>query len=688
MRPAAVAVTASAQPGRRHWQAGRDAMARREFAQAARAFTRATRASPRDTLYWLNLANAERHGGAFERAESAARQVLALEPAHALARQLLGDVLASQHRYADSVQVLAGLEADGLLEPGAMVRQASMLIALQRPAEALELLFRALAREPALVQAHAVMAEACRDLGMKREAAECMKTVLALDPRQLEGMSHLSHEKRHVFDWQDFDGELQRIETELATSPPGLARATAPLALLALPLSPLLQRTGAEQESARLAWLNPMLPPLAAAEAAERRGRTRLRLGFVSYDFREHPVAQLMVELFERLDRKRFELLLYSAGPDDGSPLRARVLAAADRVVELRGLSDPQAAARVRADGVDLLVDLMGHTRGTRLGLFACRPAPVQLSYLGFPGSTGAAFIDYIVADAVTAPLGHEAHFSEKIAQLPGCFQPNGRWRPLPQPMARAEAGLPEGAFVLCAFNHSYKILPEAFDTWCRVLLRVPRAVLWLKESNAQLADNVRREAAARGIAAERIIFAPKVGYAEHFSRLALADVFVDTWPYNAHTTAADALWAGLPVLTLPGESLASRVAASVLAAVGLEGLAMGSADEYEAALVTMAGDQSILAGLRAHLVANRLELPLFDSAGHTRRFEALLDRMWQRWCSGQLPEHLPEHLPAHLPERPPGHPPGHEPELLAQHRPQPPSVPLQAVPASVLESG
>ena len=650
MRAAAAASGGKAQPGRAHWQVGREAMARREFSLAAHAFTRATKASPKDVLYWLNLANAERHAGAFERAEAAARRVMGLDPAHALARQLLGDVLASQHRYADSVAVLAGLEAEGLLEPEAMVRQASMLIALQRPAEAMELLFRTLAREPALVQAHAMLAEACRDLGLKREAAECMKTVLALDPRQLEAMSHLSHEKRHVFDWRDFDAELQRIELELATSPPGLARATAPLALLALPLSPVLQRVGAEQESARMAWLNPLLPLLAPAEVAERQGRQRLRLGFVSYDFREHPVAQLVVELFERLDRERFELVLYSAGPDDGSALRARVLGAADRVVELRGLSDPQAAAQVRADGIDLLVDLMGHTRGTRLGLFAARPAPVQLSFLGFPGSTGAGFIDYLVADAVTAPLGHEAHFSEKIAQLPGCFQPNGRWRPLPQPMARAEAGLPEDAFVLCAFNHSYKILPEAFDSWCRVLHRVPRAVLWLKVSNAQLHDNVLREAAARGIAPSRIFFAPKVGYAEHFSRLALADVFVDTWPYNAHTTAADALWAGLPVLTLPGESFASRVAASVLAAVGLEGLAMASVADYEAALVTMATDPEVLPGLRAHLESQRMALPLFDSPGYTRAFEQLLGRLWQRWCAGLPPAHVPAQVPAQAP--------------------------------------
>jgi predicted O-linked N-acetylglucosamine transferase (SPINDLY family) len=207
--------------------------------------------------------------------------------------------------------------------------------------------------------------------------------------------------------------------------------------------------------------------------------------------------------------------------------------------------------------------------------------------------------------------------------------------------MTRAQAGLPEDAFVMCTFNHTYKIGPQAFDAWCRVLHRVPRAVLWLKETNRQLHENVRREAAARGIAPERIVFAPVVSYEAHFSRLALADVFVDTWPYNAHTTAADALWAGVPVLTLPGESFASRVAASVLAAVGLEGLAMGSIDDYESALVTMARDPEVLAGLRAHLVDNRLALPLFDSPAYTRRFEALLATLWQRWCRGEVPAHL-----------------------------------------------
>jgi predicted O-linked N-acetylglucosamine transferase (SPINDLY family) len=633
---------AARRAGTRHWERGREHMSRREWNEAARAFTRATEAAPSDELYWLNLAQAERRAGALERAEAAARRVLLLQPGHALALQMLGETLAQQHRYAESAEVFAQLEASGTLDPEAMVRHGSMLMALHRPREAFDVLMRALSRKPALLKGHAVLADACRDLGLKREAAECMKTVLALDPGNLEALNHLSFEKRHIADWNGFDEDLDRIAAALAGSPPGLARVTAAFAALSLPLPPALQRVGAEQESAAIGWAAAPLPPLGAAERATRAARSRVRVGFVSYDFREHPVSQLLVEMLEGLDRTRFELLLYSSGPDDGSALRARLQRTADHFVDLRGLSDAEAAARLRADGVDIAIDLMGHTRGHRLGVFASRPAPLQLGFLGYPGTTGAGFIDHFVGDAITAPLAHEAQFSEKIAQLPGCFQPNGRWRPLPQPMSRAEAGLPEGAFVMCAFNHTYKIGPEAFDTWCRVMRRVPHAVLWLKETNRQLHDNVRREAAARGVAPERIVFAPQLSYEAHFSRLALADVFVDTWPYNAHTTAADALWAGVPVLTLPGESFASRVAASVLAAVGLEGLAMASVADYEAALVTMATDAEVLPGLRAHLVDNRLQLPLFDSAGYTRRFEALLGALWGRWCAGLPPAHLP----------------------------------------------
>ncbi len=626
--------------GHRDWQSGRDHVGRKDWAGAAKAFARATRATPGDVLYWVNLANAQRNGGEFEAAATAARQALKIDAGNVLALQVLGESLAQMHRYAESVEVFARLQSLGHLEPEAMVRQASMLQALQRHGEAMDLLLRALGAMPHLVRGHALLADACRDLGLKREAVECMKTVLALEPGNLEALSHLSFEKRHLCDWADLAQDIQGIQDEVLNSPPGMARVAAAFGLLSLPLDPALQLVAARGESAALAWQATALPALSSADIQTRRNR-KPRLGWVSYDFREHPVSQLLVELLEQIASDKFEVLLYSAGPDDGTPLRQRVVAAADRFVDIRGLSDAQAAAQMRSDGVDILIDLAGHTRGHRGGVFAARPAPVQVSFLGYPSSTGGDFMDYFIGDPLVTPLDLAGHFTEKLAQLPQCFQPNGRWRPLPQPMRRSEAGLPDNAFVMCAFNHTYKILPEAFDAWCAVLRQVPRAVLWLKETNGQLHDNVKREAAARGVAADRIVFARVLPYDQHFSRLALADVFVDTWPYNAHTTAADALWAGVPVVTLYGNAFASRVAASVLNAAGLGELAFADVDSYVKAVLVLAQEPLLAAGYKQHLNQQRLSLPLFDSTRYTREFEALLGRMWQRWCAGLAPEHL-----------------------------------------------
>jgi predicted O-linked N-acetylglucosamine transferase (SPINDLY family) len=469
-----------------------------------------------------------------------------------------------------------------------------------------------------------------------------MKTVLALEPGNLEAMSRLSFEKRHLLDWSDFDLELQVLRSRLAAVGPREAGVTASFALLSLPLEPELQLAGAQREARGVALKVEPLPPV---QPAARAGR-KPRIGWLSYDFRDHAVSQLLVEVLESIDRSRCEVLLYSAGHDDGSSLRRRLVATADGFVDLRGFSDSQAAERIRADGVDLLVDLMGHTRGHRMGILAAKPAPVQAGFLGYPGSTGADFIDYVIGDPLVTPLDLAPHFSEKIAQLPLTFQPNssarGRVRPLPQPMSRAEAGLPEGAFVMCAFNHTYKILPQAFDTWCALLRDIPGAVLWLKETNQQLRDNVLAHAAERGVAPECIVFARNVPYDQHFSRLALADVFVDTWPYNAHTTASDALWAGVPVVTVYGNAYASRVAASVLNAAGIGELAFPTVDDYRCAVRALAADPALRAGYRQHLVANRDTLPLFDTRRYTRELEDLLLKLVQRWRDGLPAEHLP----------------------------------------------
>ena len=611
--------------------------------QAAQAFGRATRAAPHDSLYWTNLAHAQRHAGLPVRAVAAAKRAVQIDAGNAIALRLLGDCLLQLHRHGEAADAFAALGAAGVQDADALVQHGAALQALHRHGEAAEVLLRALSINPALVRGHALLADACRDQGRKREAVECMKTVLALEPGNLEAMSHLSFEKRHLCDWRDLQADIERIRETLLTAPAGLARVAAVFGLLSLPMEPELQLAAARGEAQALACGVKPLPPV---RPAERQGR-KLTLGLLSYDFREHPVSQLLVEVLEAVDREQFTVMLYSAGPDDGSPLRDRLRTAATGFVDLHGLSDPLAADRIRADRVDILIDLMGHTRGHRMPILARRPAPLQVAFLGYPGSTGAEYIDYLIGDPLVTPLELAPHYSEKLAQLPLTFQPNGRNRPLPEPMNRNEAGLPEDAFVMCAFNHTYKIGPDAFDAWCAVMHELPTAVLWLKETNPQLRDNVLREAAARGIAESRIVWARNVRYADHFSRLALADVFVDTWPYNAHTTAADALWAGVPVVTLYGNSFASRVAASVLNAAGMPELAFGSVDEYMQAIVALGLNADLRAGYRQQLQDNRLVLPLFDTPRYTGELQALLQRMWARWQTGSAPAHLAAELPA-----------------------------------------
>ena len=628
--------------GRSHWLNGREHARRGDWRRAARAFARATVAAPADLLYWINLANAHRHVGALPRAIEAAQRACAIQPGHAVAGRLLGDCLAQAHRYAEAAEAYAALEDSGTQEPQAMLRHASMLQALHRPQEAAPVLLRALAIEPTLVTGHALLADALRELGLKREAVECMRTVLALEPTHLEALSHLSFEKRHLCDWRGLEDDVAQVQSIVQQHVDGPARLSAVFGLLSLPLEASQHRAAAELETRALTGGIERLPALPVQHGdATGADAEPIELGFISFDFREHPVSQLLVELFERIDRKRFRLRLYCIGRDDGTALRQRVVAAADHFVLLSGLSDQQAAERIRADGVELLVDLMGYTRGHRVGILARKPSPVQINFLGYPGSMGAPFIDYVVGDPIVTPLDAAPLYSEAIAQMPRCFQPNGRWRPLPQAMSRADAGLVEGAFVMCAFNHTYKILPAAFDAWCTLLREVPYALLWLKETNTQLHGNVLREALARGVDARRIVFAPVVPYAQHFSRLALADVFVDTWPYNAHTTASDALWAGVPVVTLAQQGFASRVAASVLDAAGIGELAFDNVADYMLAIRALAADEGLRRSYRDHLNTHRQTLPLFDCARHTREFEALLKRMAQRHRAGLLPAAL-----------------------------------------------
>jgi len=298
-------------------------------------------------------------------------------------------------------------------------------------------------------------------------------------------------------------------------------------------------------------------------------------------------------------------------------------------------------AQRIRADGIDILIDLKGHTRDSRMELMAYRPAPVQATYLGYPATTGAPFIDYFIGDRVTAPLAHAAHYTEHIAQLDGCYQPNDAARPLPPCPSRAELGLPDDAVVLCCFNQTYKLSPNMLDLWARILEGAPRTVLWMLAWNPHAQANLLRELGARGVAAQRVVFAPKLDLAGHIARLRAADLFLDTWPCNAHTTASEALWAGVPVVTVPGPTFASRVAASLVGACGMPDLACIDPGSYVNLASLLANEPATLRGVKAHLDANRSALPLFDAERLARDLDQLLQRMHARHLAGLAPDHL-----------------------------------------------
>jgi len=378
------------------------------------------------------------------------------------------------------------------------------------------------------------------------------------------------------------------------------------------------------------------MPPV---DPASRPACERLRIGYLSNDFHQHATAMLITHVLELHDAERFEVRLYSYGKDDGSTMRKRLERCGDAFIDIAGMSDQEAADLIRRDRIDVLVELKGFTLAARMGITARRPAPVQVGYLGFPGTLGASFIDYQISDEVVSPPEMADHFTEKLAYMPHCYQPNDRLREVNDTPSRAACGLPEEGFVFCCFNHTYKIRPELFDIWCRLLHAVPGSVLWLLESNGQARGNIEHEAIARGIDPSRMVFAPIVQPRANLARLANADLFLDTLPVNAHTTASDALWAGVPLVTCPGDSFVARVAASLLTAVGLEQLVCDDLTVYESRALEIATDASRLAELKRHLREARDIAPLFDSAATARGLEDLYERMVAGWRSGRAPE-------------------------------------------------
>jgi predicted O-linked N-acetylglucosamine transferase (SPINDLY family) len=349
-----------------------------------------------------------------------------------------------------------------------------------------------------------------------------------------------------------------------------------------------------------------------------------------------------MAELFERHDRSRFEIIGFSFGPPANDIWRQRLKKAFDRFFDVRTRTDKEIAALAREWEIDIAVDLKGHTQDARIGMFALRPAPVQVNYLGYPGTLGADYMDYLIADSMLIPQEHQPYYNEKIVYLPHTYQTNNSTKVISdRPFSRAELGLPDDAFVFCCFNNSFKITPDLFDIWMRLLQAVPGSMFWLLEGNTGVGRNLRLEAGKRGVSADRLVFAPPMELADHLARLRQADLFLDTFYCNAHTTASDALWAGLPVLTSLGNTFAGRVAASLLKAIGLPELITPSHAEYEALALELATQPGRLACLRRKLALNKTTHPLFDTARFTRHLEAAYLRMHERSRAGLPPDHI-----------------------------------------------
>lgn len=563
-------------------------------------------------------------------------QAIRLQPRSHEALNNRGNVLQLLMRPADA---LASYDEAIRVKPGyaeAFFNRARALRTLNRLSASLADYDEALRLRPQHAQTHSCRGGLLLDLTRLEEALASYEHAIRLRPDDGWSQTIAAYIRNLLCQWEGEDRQ-RRILIEKVETGDGLVAA---FALLARIDDPRLLRQAVERRSCQ-----PAATPDAPAPPVRRAGKRRIHLAYLSADFRVHATTMLMAQVLELHDRERFELTGISFGPESGDPMRRRVGKAMDRFIDVQARRDSEVARLCQALGVDIAIDLKGHTAGNRWGILAERCAPIQVSWLGYPGTSGAAFMDYIVADRTVITQDDLAYYTEKVAWLPHAYQPNDRKREIAKaPVSRAGCGLPDQGFVFCCFNNNYKIQPATFDVWTRILKRVPDSVLWLLEDNPSASANLRREAASRGLHADRLVFAKRWRPPQHLARHPLADLFLDTWPCNAHTTASDALWAGLPVLTLHGRSFQGRVASSLLKAVGLPDLITCSADEYEALAVALAHDPQRLSQLRSRLAANRLKEPLFDCARFTRNLESAYTQMMERHLSGQVPDHLQVH--------------------------------------------
>jgi predicted O-linked N-acetylglucosamine transferase (SPINDLY family) len=646
------------------------AMQTQDFAQAAERFRQAIALSPRNAVFYFNQGNALLALERIELAVASYDQALGLHPQYAEAYNNRGTALKD---LGQMDKALASYDKALAIQPQhakAYANRGNVLLALKQHTAATASYDKAISLLPGFAEAHANKGNLLVELRQLPAGIACYDKAIALDPRYAEAYANrgfaqtemqlwqegitsyeaalklqpgykyllgaVLHNKMKLCDWTDaqsnIDALVQKIEQGEKVAP-------------GFPVLALSSSASVQHQVAQI-WAQDMCPANDALGAIPKRPKSaKIRVGYFSADFQNHATTHLMAGVFESHDRTQFEWIAFSFGPDIQDDMRLRVMQAFDQFIDVRMKTNKDIAALSRAMGIDIAVDIKGYTQDQRAGIFAYRAAPIQVNYLGYPGTMGAPFMDYVIADSTVIPEDCQAYFTEKVVYLPHSYFCNGylsnqaRQVEPAKEYTRAQLGLPEEGFVFCCFNNNYKITPTTLDSWVRILQQVPGSVLWLFEDNATAARNLRQEAASRGLDPQRLVFAKKMPLPDHLARHKLADLFLDTLPYNAHTTATDALWMGLPLLTLVGEAFASRVAASLLNAIEMLELITYSEQAYEARAVELATNAAKLQALKTKLMANKLLTPLFDTQLFTRHMESAYLQMDARYQAGELPE-------------------------------------------------
>lgn len=622
-----------------------------------------------DALHMLGVLAYQ--SGKLERAATLLAKAIAIDPDDARARNNYGNILQDLRRRDEAlVQYNKAIALDPNY-PEAHNNRGDLLQTAGRTDAALASYDKAITLSPRYAGAHYNRANVLKTMGQWEQAIASYDQALAIAPDYADAHHNRGHVfaeckqfdravqsydsalkfktdipylagtrlniKMHLCDWSEFVPTLASLSADIRQG----KKVCPPFPLLAMTDDPALQQKVAQ------IWIQDKHPRAVNAKTIQAKAhRARLRIGYFSADLWSHPVAHLIAGVFDAHDRTRFEIQAFSSGPDTQDPMRKRLEQAFEHFHDVRLSSDAEVIALARKCELDIAVDLSGLTKGCRPGLFAAGVAPVQINYLGYPGTIGAPYIDYIIADQTLIPEKSRAFYSEKIIYLPHSYQTNDSKRQIAdRQFSRSELGLPETGFVFCCFNNHFKILPSTFDSWMRILKSVPGSVLWLIGGSDLTVSNLKAEAERRDIDSSRLVFAPHMPLDAHLARHRAADLFLDCLPYNAHTTASDALWAGLPVVTCMGKSFASRVAASLLNAVGLPELVCESQAEFEALAITLAQNPARLSALRERLISNRLKAPLFDTDLMTRHLERAYEQAYTRKISGLPAEHI--HIPA-----------------------------------------